>query len=132
LKGDAIIQQTAHVLLEAVEQTGDPDDFVGHIGGDDFVVITSPERAEQIASAAIKQFDLLSPLFYDPATRKRGYIDALDRQGRPARYPFVSLSIGIVSSARHPIQHVAEVAQRSVEPKKRAKELPGSVYVVED
>jgi diguanylate cyclase (GGDEF)-like protein len=132
LKGDAIIQQTAHVLLEAVEQAGNTDDFVGHIGGDDFVVITSPDRAEQIAGVAIKQFDLLSSLFYDPATRKRGYIDALDRQRRPARYPFVSLSIGIVSSARHPIQHVAEVAQRSVEPKKRAKDLPGSVYVVED
>jgi diguanylate cyclase (GGDEF)-like protein len=132
LKGDAIIQQTAHVLLEAVEQAGNTDDFVGHIGGDDFVVITSPERAEQIARAAIKQFNQLSPLFYDPTTRKRGYIDALDRQGRPARYPFVSLSIGIVSTARHPIQHVAEVAQRSVEPKKHAKDLPGSVYVIED
>src|SRR6266542_438721 len=93
LKGDAIIQQTAHVLLEAVEQAGNPDDFVGHIGGDDFVVITSPANAERIASAAIEQFDLLSPLFYDPATRKRGYIDAKDRQGRPTRYPFVSLSI---------------------------------------
>jgi PleD family two-component response regulator len=132
LKGDAIIQQTAHVLLEAVEQAGNPDDFVGHIGGDDFVVITSPASAERIASAAIEQFDLLSPLFYDPATRKRGYIDAHDRQGRPTRYPFVSLSIAIVSNARHPIQHVAEVAQRSVEPKKRAKDLPGSVYVIED
>jgi len=132
LKGDAIIQQTAHVLLEAVEQAGNTDDFVGHIGGDDFVVITSPDRAEQIAGVAIRQFDLLSPLFYDPVTRKRGYIDALDRQGRPTRYSFVSLSIGIVSSGRHPIQHVAEVAQRSVEPKKRAKDLPGSVYVVED
>ncbi len=132
LKGDAIIQQTAHVLLEAVEQAGNPDDFVGHIGGDDFVVITSPANAERIASAAIEQFDLLSPLFYDPATRKRGYIDAKDRQGRPTRYPFVSLSIAIVSNARHPIQHVAEVAQRSVEPKKRAKDLLGSVYVIED
>jgi diguanylate cyclase (GGDEF)-like protein len=132
LKGDAVIQQTAHVLLEAVEQAGNRDDFVGHIGGDDFVVITSPQCAERIAAVAIKQFDLLSPLFYDPATRQRGYIDAQDRQGRPTRYAFVSLSIGIVSTARHPIEHVAEVAQRSVEPKKRAKDLPGSGYIVED
>ena len=44
----------------------------------------------------------------------------------------MSLSIGIVSTALHPITHVAEVAQRSVEPKKRGKELPGSVYVFED
>jgi DNA-binding response OmpR family regulator len=132
LKGDAVIQQTAHVLLKAIEQRGNKDDFVGHIGGDDFVVITTPERAELISAHAIASFDLLAPLFYDAETRSRGYIDAVDRQGRPARFPFVSLSIGIVSTARHPIAHVAEVAQRSVEPKKRAKERHGSVYVFED
>jgi DNA-binding response OmpR family regulator len=132
LKGDAVIHQTAHVLLEAVEQRGNHDDFVGHIGGDDFVVITTPDRAEAICARAIAGFDRLAPLFYDFETRRRGYIDAHDRQGRPARFPFVSLSIGIVSTDRHPIQHVAEVAQRSVEPKKRAKDLPGSGCVFED
>jgi diguanylate cyclase (GGDEF)-like protein len=132
LKGDAVIQQTAHVLLDAVERHGNRDDFVGHIGGDDFVVITTPDRAEAFCAHAIASFDRLAPLFYDAETRRRGFIDALDRQGRPARYPFVSLSIGIVSTARHAIQHVAEVAQRSVEPKRRAKELPGSQYVFED
>jgi diguanylate cyclase (GGDEF)-like protein len=132
LKGDAVIQQTAHVLLQAIERYGNHDDFVGHIGGDDFVVITTPDRAEQICAHAIGSFDLLAALFYDAATRERGYIDAHDRQGRPMRFPFVSLSIGIVSTALHPIAHVAEVAQRSVEPKKRAKELLGSVYVFED
>src|SRR6266545_2531482 len=132
LKGDAVIHQTAHVLLQAIEQRGNHDDFVGHIGGDDFVVITTPDRAESISTHAIENFDLLAPLFYDATTRARGYIDAHDRQGRPASFPFVSLSIGIVSTALHPIAHVAEVAQRSVGPKKRGKELPGSVYVFED
>jgi DNA-binding response OmpR family regulator len=132
LKGDAVIHQTAHVLLRAIEQRGNRDDFVGHIGGDDFVVITTPDRAEAISKHAIEHFDLLAPLFYDATTRARGYIDAHDRQGRPMSYPFVSLSIGIVSTALHPITHVAEVAQRSVEPKKRGKDLPGSAYVFED
>jgi DNA-binding response OmpR family regulator len=132
LKGDAVIQQTAHVLLTAVEQLGNLDDFVGHIGGDDFIVITTPDRAERICARAIADIDALSPLLYDPETRRRGYIDAVDRHGRRARYPFVSISFGIVSSAVRPIVHVAEVAQRSVEPKKRAKAIPGSVYVIEE
>lgn len=132
LKGDAVIHQTANVLMEAVAQQGNYDDFVGHIGGDDFVVITTPERAAAVAGYAIRTFDLLSPLFYDAATRARGYIDAKDRQGRPMRFPFVSLSIGIVSTDRYPIQHVAEVAQRSVEPKKLAKEHEGSVFIFEE
>jgi len=132
LKGDAVIHQTAHVLLQAIEQHGNHDDFVGHIGGDDFVVITTPERAEAISTHAIASFDQLAPLFYDGETRARGYIDAYNRQGQPMRFPFVSLSIGIVSTALHPIIHVAEVAQRSVEPKKRGKDLPGSVFVFEE
>lgn len=132
LKGDAVIHQTAHVLLQAIAQCGNHDDFVGHIGGDDFVVITTPDRAEAISTHAIEHFDQLAPLFYDAITRARGYIDAHDRQGRPTTFPFVSLSIGIVSTALHPITHVAEVAQRSVEPKKRGKELSGSAYVFED
>ncbi len=132
LKGDAVIQQTARILRAVVEIYGNPDDFVGHIGGDDFVVITTPERAEPISAHAIAQFDLLAPLFYNPETRRRGYIVADDRQGRRVRYPFVSLSIGIVSTERHPITHLAEVAQRAVDPKKRAKEITGSVYVMEE
>lgn len=132
LKGDAVIQQTARVLIQGAEQQGNRDDFVGHIGGDDFIVITTPDRAEPICAHATASFDQLAPLFYDGETRRRGYIDALDRQGRPTRFPFMSLSIGIVSTDRHPIRHVAEVAQRSVDPKKHAKDLPGSAYVFED
>jgi diguanylate cyclase (GGDEF)-like protein len=132
LKGDAVIHQTAHVLLAAVEQEGNQDDFVGHIGGDDFVVITTPDRAEQVCARAIEAFDALAPLFYDAETRARGHIDAHDRQGRPTRFPLVSLSIAVVSNAQRAILHLAEVAQRSVELKKRAKEIVGSTYVMEE
>jgi len=132
LKGDAVIQQTAHVLLAAVEQAGNRDDFVGHIGGDDFIVITSPDRAEQVCAQAIGAFDALAPLFYDAETRARGYIDAHDRQGQPMRFPFVSLSIAVVSNGQRAILHLAEVAQRAIELKKRAKEIPGSAWVIEE
>jgi len=132
LKGDAVIQQTAHVLLSAVGQSGNPDDFVGHIGGDDFIVITTPERAQQVCAQAIAAFDTLAPLFYDAETRARGYIDAYDRQGRAMRFPLVSLSIAVVSNAYRAVLHLAEVAQRAVELKKRAKEISGSAYVSEE
>jgi diguanylate cyclase (GGDEF)-like protein len=132
LKGDAIIHQTAHVLLAAVEQVGNRDDFVGHIGGDDFIVITTPDRAEDVCARAIAAFDALAPLFYDAETRARGYIDAHDRQGRPTRFPIVSLSIAVVGNGQQAILHWAEVAHRAVELKKRAKEIIGSAYVIEE
>ncbi len=115
-----MIQQTAHVLLAAVELAGNRDDFVGHIGGDDFIVITSPNRAEAVSAQAIEAFDALAPLFYDAETRTRGYIDAHDRQGQPDALPFVSLSIAVVSNGQRAIPHLAEVAQRAVEFKKSA------------
>ena len=132
LKGDAVIQRTAQILLDVARVYGNPDDFVGHIGGDDFVVISTPDRVRAICAAATTRFDETAPLFYDPATRSRGFISGEDRQGRPATFPLVSVSIAVVSSERHPFRHPGEVAQRSVEGKKRSKLLPGSVYLIEE
>jgi GGDEF domain-containing protein len=127
-----VIQRTAQILLDAVRLNGNPDDFVGHIGGDDFVVITTPGRVVPVCEAAARQFDETAPLFYDAETRTQGFISGLDRQGRPTDFPLVSITFAVVSSARRPFSHPGEVAQRAVEAKKRAKLIPGSVYLVED
>jgi DNA-binding response OmpR family regulator len=132
LKGDAVILRTAQLLLEAVRAHGNADDFVGHIGGDDFVVITTPDRAHLICDGAIAQFDETAPLFYDAPTRAAGYISGVDRQGRAMQFPLVGISFAVVSSAWRPFSHPGEVAQRAAETKKRAKQLSGSVYLVEE
>jgi len=132
LKGDAVIQRAAQILLDAVRAQGSSDDFVGHIGGDDFVLITTPERVAALCTAAMRQFDETAPLFYEAETRARGYISGVDRQGRPAQFPLVSITFAVVSSARRSFSHPGEVAQRAVEAKKRAKLIPGSVYLIEE
>jgi PleD family two-component response regulator len=132
LKGDAVIHQTAHVLVAAVERHGNSDDFVGHIGGDDFVLVTTPDRMRAVCAAAIAGFDALAPLFYDPAARERGYIEGVDRRGRHERFPLVSISIMIVTNERAPIHHMAQVAQRAIELKKIAKRHTGSIYILDD
>jgi DNA-binding response OmpR family regulator len=132
LKGDAVIQRTAQILLAGVRNVGNPEDFVGHIGGDDFVLISTPERVEQLCEAIIERFDATAPLFYDPQTRARGVISAEDRQGRPTEFPLVSLTITVVSSARRPFKHPGEVSQRAIEGKKRGKLIPGSIYLIEE
>jgi len=132
LKGDAVIHQTAHVLVAAVERNGNPDDFVGHIGGDDFVLVTTPERMRAVCAAVIESFDALAPLFYNPEARARGYIEGEDRRGRHERFPLVSISIMIVTNERAPIHHMAQVAQRAIELKKIAKQHTGSVYILDE
>ncbi|NTV63346.1 MAG: response regulator [Oscillochloris sp.] len=132
LKGDAVIQRTAQILLDTVREYGNPDDFVGHIGGDDFVVITSLDRLDTVCNRVIERFDATAPLLYDREARTRGYISGHDRQGRPTTFPLVSISIIAVSSRFRPPSHPGEVAQRSVEPKKRAKLIPGSVLIIDE
>lgn len=86
LKGDAVIQRTAQLLLDVVRELGNPDDFVGHIGGDDFVLISTPDRAELIGTTVLSRFDAMAPLFYDREARERGFISGADRQDRPTQF----------------------------------------------
>ena len=132
LKGDSVIQRTAQILLDTVREHGNPDDFLGHIGGDDFVVITSLGRLDLVCNKVIARFDMTAPLLYDREARIRGFISGEDRQGRPTVFPLVSISIIAVSSRLRPLSHPGEVAQRSVEPKKRAKLIPGSVLIIDE
>lgn len=131
LKGDAIIHQTARIITAAVERYGSPGDFVGHIGGDDFVIITHPDLIPTICQPIIDEFDQLAPLYYDVETRQRGFINQFDREGNPKVFPLVSISIGVVSSNNHRITHFAEVGDLAADVKKQAKAYPGSVYFIE-
>lgn len=130
LKGDAVIQRTAQILVDATRSVGNADDFVGHIGGDDFVVISTPAQADVLCREIISRFDAAAPLFYDAEARRRGYITGVDRRGQPASFPLLSLSIVVVSSAKRPFSHPGEIAQRSVLPKKKAKQVERSTYLV--
>lgn len=130
LKGDAVIQRTAQILVDAIRVRGNADDFVGHIGGDDFIVISTPDRAEDVCREIIGRFDAAAPLFYDPAARERGYITGVDRRGQPASFPLLSLSIVVVSGARRPFSHPGEIAQRSVLSKKQVKQVEQSTFLI--
>jgi CheY-like chemotaxis protein len=130
LKGDAVIQRTAQVLVDAIRSHGNADDFVGHIGGDDFILISTPDRVDAVCGEIICRFDATAPLFYDLEARERGYITGVDRRGQPTSFPLLSLTIVVVSSAQRPFSHPGEIAQRSVSPKKQAKQVERSTYLI--
>jgi diguanylate cyclase (GGDEF)-like protein len=128
-RGDGVIRQTADIILEAVRELGNPDDFVGHIGGDDFIVISTPEVAVPIAETAIERFDRIVPYYYDRCDRDRGGIDIEDRKGVRSRFPFMSLSVAIVTNEGREFHHAAQVADVAAQLKKYAKSRPGSLWV---
>jgi len=127
--GDDIIKETARILIRAVQETGTDSDFIGHIGGDDFVVITKVEAAEAISARIIADFALSAPNFYNETDRKNGYILAKDRAGNMQKVPLVSVSIGIVTNELRKIEHVAQVGEIGAELKAFAKSKEGSTYV---
>lgn len=130
-RGDRAIQETARVLIKGVQARGNKDDFIGHIGGDDYVIVTTPDKVDTLCPYIIKEFEKVAPPLYDEEDRQRGYILGKDRKGNPIQTPLLSLSIGVVTNEKRKISHVAEVAQIGAELKEYAKSLEGSNYVKE-
>ena len=127
--GDEVIRETARILMRSVQQFGNPDDFIGHIGGDDFVVVTIPKTVDNICKRIIADFEKTAPSFYNEADRKKGYIIAKDRKGKEQKIPLLSVSIGVMDNEFRKIQHVAQIGEIGAELKGRAKRLERSNYI---
>lgn len=124
-RGDTVIQAAAEMVIGAVRTAG-PIGFVGHIGGDDFVVITTPDLAEPICEKIIQDFEAAIGDFYDPADWEAGYILARDRQGDETEMPLMTLTAVVVTNELREITHPAEISSIAAELKEYAKLLPGS------
>lgn len=129
LKGDEVIKLVAHVIDKNIRGSGNVDDFIGHIGGDDFIAITTPDKVDDICKGIINLFDSTIPLFYSSKDRRDGYIITRDRMNRETKYPFMSISIAVVSNEHRFIDNHWQVAEIAAELKKYAKSKEGSVYV---
>jgi diguanylate cyclase (GGDEF)-like protein len=128
--GDDVIRYLANVLAESIEEAGDPSDFVGHVGGDDFVVISVPGRAEAIAETIIRRFKAHIPEYYRPVERARGYVEVESRRhSRIEKFPLLSLTIALVESDRYHIEHLAMLNDLVSELKRHGKQIPGNVVV---
>lgn len=127
--GDRAIKLTADILLDSIHALGTPTDFIGHVGGDDFILVISPKNTEIICENVIKRFDEKIVELYSMEDRKKGFISTANRQGQMIQYPIISISLAAISNEnRNLISHI-QVAEIAAELKKRAKAIAGSVYV---
>lgn len=125
--GDEIILLTSRILSWAIRRHGSSTDFLGHVGGDDFVICSTPDKAERICKAVTRCFSRLVLNCYSDADRLAGYIEGKDRSGKEGRFGFVSVSLAIVDCQGHCT--LEDISHRSAEMKKYAKSLPGNVWV---
>ncbi len=130
-RGDEVIQRTAEILLKAVNAHGTPGDFVGHIGGDDFIAMTAKDRADALCEVIIQAFDAMAPQLYDAEDRARGHLLHTDRKGQQVKVPLLSISIAVVTNEGGQVTHPGQIAKIGAELKAYAKQFDRSVYVKE-
>jgi diguanylate cyclase (GGDEF)-like protein len=131
LRGDEVIKETARVVEEAASQVAGADAFVGHAGGDDFVVVVPPEQATAAAQQVIQSFDEMAPALYDVDDRANGYIEVTDRRGDLARFPIMTLSIGIATTDKRMFRHYAEAVTVAMEMKQYTKQTGASSWSID-
>jgi diguanylate cyclase (GGDEF)-like protein len=131
VRGDDALRSTGRLVRDAARDVAGAAAFVGHIGGDDFVVLVAPEHADASAAEIVRRFDALSPTLYDDAEAAAGFLEGEDRRGNVQRFPLLSVSIGIASSAVRRFEHRAEAVALATELKNLAKRTEGSSVAVD-
>lgn len=124
--GDRVLKNQANIIVKAAENV--PESFVGHIGGDDFIVVCPFDYAETIAKRVIEQTDKTTPSFYNEEDRKNGYMLSENRKGEPEKFPLLAIGIGIVHNQGKPLTSIAQISERGTHLKSLAKQHTGSAY----
>ncbi|HYP22908.1 MAG TPA: response regulator [Actinomycetota bacterium] len=131
LRGDEAIKLLTKCASDALAKHGGPGCFLGHVGGDDFVAITIPDVAELAAKEIIECWDDKIAELYDPDDLGRGFIEVKDRQDQMHRYGPTTVSIGIATNTRRPINSHWEASEIAAEMKQFAKRDPRSSYAID-
>jgi len=127
--GDEAIQLVASSAVDVVRRRGTAHDSGRNMGGDDFIIVTLPPRAEEIAREIIDMFDRDIRKLYTAQDLRQGFIETRDRRGTLNRFPIMSLSIAIISNDQRPLENYAQIGEAAAELKRYAKSIGGSVYV---
>ncbi|MCW2598711.1 MAG: response regulator receiver modulated diguanylate cyclase [Frankiales bacterium] len=130
-RGDQLLLLQAACLQRAVMRVGAPSAFLGHVGGDDFVVVCTPEQAEPLCRSAVEEFDAASVSCHDAMDAERGWLDVVDRRGEHRRQPLVSVSVGVASHHGGGDRDFRSVVAAATEMKTVAKSVPGSYVAVD-
>ena len=128
-QGDQAILLTARLLREALKDLGTPHDFLGHVGGDDFVVICDQDKAQAITDNVLAAFEQEAPKLYKPEDRERGHIQGKSREGQVKTFPIMTVSMGIVDCDFQVPVSYSELSHRMAEVKKFSKSQLGNSCV---
>ncbi len=129
-RGDRVIRHLAQLIAKSLETSGATrNSFIGHIGGDDFIVVIDPDMEAKFAQECLQEFDRIIPTYYDEGDRKQKSVLVKNRNGVPMAFPLMSLSIAVITNLYRPYRNVAEISHDAAEVKQYLKTQPGSHYL---
>ncbi len=118
--GDDVLRFTAMMLGEVVDEYGTVNDFIGHAGGDSFIVITTETAADVIATRLIERFEEEVLSHYSFMDREVSYIVANNSDGQQVRYPLMTLAIGVVSPSQYQFADIREITEMAAEARRQS------------
>jgi len=130
-RGDRAISFLAGVLVGNTQKYGSGHDFVGHVGGDDFVVVSESDVAADLAARIVREFDEGKGDLHDHEDRDKGFLEVENRNGQAERFPLITLTLALVENARGRFEHPAQLSDTMAELKRYGKTKPQSVVVRE-
>lgn len=128
-QGDRVIRFLAKLIGDSLNQMASGDDFLAHLGGDDFILLTLPVKATAVCDYVIKGFGNIIPDYYSEADRKKGFISVLNRKGERVEFPIMGISIAVATNENRDIKHYAHLLDVLTEIKSYAKDHPGSIWI---
>jgi len=130
-RGDVAIRRIAETITRVVDEDGHADNFVGHVGGDDFVILASPEHAEALAERIKEALEAEFPTLYEAEDRQNGFVRVRNRRHEFENFPLMSVTIALASSTDIESMHLAQLDDALTELKTLGKGMQGSVVVSE-
>jgi diguanylate cyclase (GGDEF)-like protein len=130
IQASELIKAAGEIIHETAHALNGQDAFVGHVGGDDFVMVVPPEKAAEVCEGVINKFDRMIPEFYSAEDRAVGAIEGPDRYGVHRRFPIMTISISIVICQKGAYDSAVSIARAAAEMKDNLKGKAGSNYSI--
>jgi PleD family two-component response regulator len=118
--GDDVFRFAAMVLTDCVDDKGTPNDFIGHVGADDFIVITDTQHADPIKRQITERFDAEVGTFYSFRDRERGYVRLADAAGGEKQIPLMTLAVGMIDATTAQFADIREITEVAAMERRKA------------
>jgi len=115
ITGDEVLRFTSIIMGEVVDEAGTPNDFIGHPGGDNFVLITVAPQAAKIRERLKARFNAEVLTHYNFMDRERGYVIGRDNDGKEVQVPLMTLAVGAISVQTREFSDIREITEAAAE-----------------